>query len=281
MIRTYSKPVIEQAKQKTLRAYRIVTEWLHGLCQLDRKHYTESQELIAIAQLYSASYSHNVLYIYHGWLYKHYPIFEAYFYLQARTFVHTTLQQRMSDWLQQLMWQYETEDKQLVTDILLLKFVRKRLYGQPYLDPEPVLKYVLDKRKEKERQEFQKRIQLWNRYRDDIVRMYKQANPFLTENDIWYIFLQTDITTWQQILAQTKGPKRKQKKRVHEIDQSVIRQLTITPDYLSRLFRHWWQTDNARKTNLSRRETEQAKTQRPTIDSPDWIITLENPFGLP
>jgi len=246
--KTYQQSYVELAKIRPVKAYRLLTELLHNVATISG--YTDSQILLLSVELYQVAYKQFAsLFFYHGLLYRNIYAFQGYFYLYSRPFVHQTLKTRASELIQKIQWRYELDTEDLAIDLLLLNVVRNRLVNVPYVDPEPVLKYVLDSKRDKELKQRERYIQLWNKYQEHIVGLYKKTNPFMTEQDIWFCFVQVPIDVWQNMLQDKlnqrtrkrgkrgRKPKRKQKKQeVHQINIEEVTYVDVpyTPDHIAK-----------------------------------------------
>lgn len=290
----YKYNYVQLCLQKPVKAYRLLTEWLHNVAILDPAMYTESETIKIMSNLYNLALKElSPLFIYHGFLYRNHKIFTSYFYLYSRAFIQQTLIARQNELLQKLKWQYELEDDVQAVNIILLQIVRKRLAGKTYIDPEPVLQYVLSKRKDKEQMTWQTRLRLWNNYNEQIIALYKKANPFLTDYDIWFLYLQIPINIWKKALISYKHKQsntRKRKKR--QIQQTNVEDiyniLTETdtkydPLTVHSLFAYSMQDNNNRKTEKeinTKRETYN-RVSKKTESELDIIDDIENVFSLP
>jgi len=291
----YDYNYVQLCLQKPVKAYRLLTEWLHDIAILDPATYTETETIRTMSNLYDFALKElSSLFIYHGLLYKNHRIFTGYFYLYSRSFVHQTLVARQSELLQKIKWQYELDDDTEAVNIIVLQTVRNRLAGKPYIDPEPVLQYVLSKRKNKEWLAWQSRIYLWSKYNEQIITLYKKANPFLTDFDIWFLYLQIPLDVWKKVLMSSRSKQRRKKKTKIQVQQtdkedvySILSKTGTKYDPLTvhKLFIQSMQGNNDRDTEQQKElvAAEKSATKKAsetsTMNGP--IADDDNVFSLP
>jgi len=277
MLRTYNQQYLNLCCSKPVKAYRLITEYLHGIAAFT--DLPESTALVEIAKLYHETYQTlQNTYLYHGLLFKNMQAYKVYYQLYSKSYYASHLQSL--DLVDRIMWEYEIQERDIAISLLLIKTAKIVLQTIPYVDPEPVLQYVLSKRTDKKVQERVIRTVFWHKHETDIKALYKQVNPFLTDTDIWFLYLMQPISTVKALLEspntnnQQKNTKKKRSKSKQTEDaSSVTLDLTnigspYSPAAIRELFRQWLQAENIKQTSEKRSSQTDKQTNFTQVDKP-------------
>jgi len=247
MVRSYNEQYLKLCYSKPVKAYRLITEYLHGIATITNLF--ESTILIEIAKLYHETYQTlQNTYLYHGFLFKNMQAYKVYYQLYSKSYYTTHLQSL--DLIDKIMWQYEIHEQDLAISLLLIKTAKTVLQNINYVDPEPILQYLLSKRTDKIIQERTVRLMYWYKHETDIKALYKQVNPFLTDNDIWFLYMMQPLSDIKQYFETTntnikQKSSKKKKSNQTNIIVDIIRELTpYSPLYVRQLFIQWLNTVN-------------------------------------
>lgn len=277
MVKIYNEQYLKLCHSKPVKAYRLITEYLHGIATIT--NLLESTVLVEITKLYHETYQTlQNTYLYHGLLFKNMQAYKTYYQLYSKTYYGSHLQ--TLDLIDKIMWHYEIHEQDLAISLLLIKTAKLILQNISYVDPEPVLQYLLNKRADKIIQDRIMRLMYWYKHESDIKTLYKQANPFLSDNDIWFLYMMQSLSDIKQYLEITnidikqKGNKKKKSKELNTTIDTTKNLAPYSPLYVRQLFMHWLNIANTpyRQIHTNYNEiTEPTKQKQVNIDNIDKV----------